>query len=868
MGRWILERERELAELADAARGAAAGDGCVVLVYGEAGIGKSSMVEAVRGRLPAEGRMLVGHCDDLATARVLGPFRDLAGSVGADLTAALTGGADRDRILAALRSELDWSGHPTVLAIEDVHWADDATLDVLRYLVRRIGQLPVVLILTYRDDELDREHPLRQLLGLVAGSDRTRRLPLRRLSPEAVRELSTGSGVDAAEVFAVTSGNPFFVSEVLASEAAAGVPRTVVDAVLARLRGLDDATRDAVEQLSVVPSTIDRWLVEAVVPGGLATLSAAEERGLLAVTPRRVAFRHELTRRAIADALPAARRTALNGQLLATLVEHGGVDLSELVHHAAEAGDQAAVVRYGPAAARAAATSGAHREAGAHYRLLLQLRELFEPAELAELLEQSVIERYITGDQGGSAVPDQEEAVALRRALDDPVSLGGSLRWLSRIRWWQGDRPGAEVAAREAVDVLVNAGDRRMLAMAYSNQAQLDMLADRNFEAIAAAERAIALARDSGDAAVLSHALNNLGTAKWDLNDPGGREALAESLQVALDAGETDHACRAYVNTIWQLLDERRPAEAATYLPDAMDLAEKAEQTVFLQYLHVVRGRIELAAGRWQEATREAEHGLTANGPVRCAALTVTTRAAVRRGRATEALLADAWQLAAELAELQRTGPAASAICEAAWLRGDLETVRRTAAPVHEEARRRNQRLIQPELAYWLAKAGEHVEPLAEDDPYALQLAGRWRDAAKLWEDLGYPYERAAALADSEDPADLLEALTELDALGAVPLAQLVRRRLRELGVTGIPRGPAASTRQNLAGLTRRQLEVLRLLSAGLTNSEIAGRLVVSVRTADNHVAAVLDKLGAHNRAAAVVRAGELGLDVEATGEN
>ncbi len=860
VGRRILEREHELAELAQAAREAADGTGSVVLVYGEAGIGKSSMVDAARGRIPAEGRMLVGHCDDLATARVLGPFRDLIGSVGTELTGALRDGSDRDRILTALHTELDWTGHPTVLAVEDVHWADDATLDVLRYLARRIDRLPVVLMLTFRDDELGREHPLRQVLGLVSGSSRTRRMPLRRLSPEAVRELSAGAGVDTEEVFAVTSGNPFFVGEVLASGASAGVPRTVVDSVLARLRRLDQATRDAVEQLSVVPNAIDRRLVDALVSGGLPALITAEEFGLLAVAPDRVTFRHELTRRAIADALPASRRTALNAQVLGELcADSDATDLARVVHHAAEAGDVGAIVRYGPAAARAAADGRAHREAAAHYRLMLRHRSAFSTEDQAELLERSAIETYTTGDRGRSAVADQREAVALRRQLGDPVALGASQRWLSRMLWWHGDRPGAEAAAREAVAVLEEAGDSRMLAMAYSNESQLDMLAERNPEAIATAERAIALARDAGDAAVLSHALNNRGSARWMMGELEiGRQDLDESLRVALAAGQTEHALRAYVNLVWELLRELRPAQAAIYLDEAMELAERAEYISFLQYLSVGRGIAELAFAHWQPAIEFASAGLESPRPIRCAALTVIARARVRTGEPADDVLRECWNLARDLDELQRIGPAAVVVCEDAWLRGDLGRVREVARPVYELASGRDHR-TQAELALWLSRAGEQVPVARPDHPFALQQAGSWQDAVKAWEEAGYPYERAAAMADSPETADQIAAVAELDLLGAVPLAQLVRRRLRAQG-TRVPRGPAAATREHPAGLTERQQEVLALLAEGLTNAEIADRLVLSVRTAANHVAAVLEKLGVHSREEAVARSRDLGI--------
>ena len=280
----ILEREQELEALAAAAEEARAGDGSVVLVVGEAGIGKSTLVNAVGSVLSPGTRLLVGHCDDLATPRVLGPLRDLTDNVGSALTHALES-ADGSRVSDAMRAELDRPEQPTVLVIEDVHWADEATLDVLRFLVRRIVSLPAVLVLTYRDGELVSGHPLQQLLGLAALTPRLRRLTPARLSAEAVRQLGAHTGMDTEQVFTVTSGNPFFVAEVFASGDVGGVPHTVAEAVRARLGDLDGPTRDAVERLAVIPSAAERWLVEAVVPGGLASLTLAEWRGVLNVSP-------------------------------------------------------------------------------------------------------------------------------------------------------------------------------------------------------------------------------------------------------------------------------------------------------------------------------------------------------------------------------------------------------------------------------------------------------------------------------------------------------------------------------------------------------------------------------------------------------
>ncbi|WP_419997961.1 ATP-binding protein [Streptomyces boninensis] len=886
MDRGILERDREVGQLTVAAREAAAGAGSVALVFGEAGIGKSSLVRALPPALPADARTLVGQCDDLTTRRPLGPFTDLVGAVGPHLTKALADGGDRQRVYDALRTELSAPPHPAVLVVEDVHWADEATLDALRYLVRRMPQLPALLVLTYRDDELGREHPLRHLLGQIPRADRLHRLPLPRLSEAAVRTLGAGSRLDPAEVYAVTSGNPFFVTEVLADGQAGGVPPTVVDAVLARLSGLAPATVDALEQLAVVPTALERWLVDALVPGGIQTLAAAEQRGLLVVAPDRAGFRHELIRRALADSLPAARRIALNRVVLTALLEYpksasceggGSCDLSRIVHHAAEAGDLDAISRYGPTAAAAASRAGAHREAAAHLALVLRQRGRYEPPELATLLEQYAIECYTLGDSE-QAVAAQHEAVALRRELGDHRKLGADLRWLSRIHWWAGDVPLADRAAAEAIAVLEREGDPELLALALSNQAQLHMLGDRHATAIEIGERAVALARELGDAGLLSHALNNVGCARWRSGDAAaGRPVLEESLAVALASGEVEHACRAYVNIVWSLLENLRYADADHFLTAAMDLADQAEHLGFLGYMYAELAMRELAAARWDAAARAAELAVGLHVPARCPALTVLGRIRVRTGRpGGEELLAQAWELAVRTGELQRTGPVAAGLAEAAALRDDHEAVVAAARPVYEQARRLGVAHLRAELGYWLrvaeaptgsprapvATAGQPVGGSAggRPHPYDLQAAGRWREAAAAWQDAGCPYERAAALAESPLPEDRFAALAQLDALGARPLARVVRAGLKAEGVRHIPRGPAPATRRNAAGLTGRQLEVTRLLARGLTNAEIAARLVLSVRTVDHHVAAVLEKLGAPTRRDVLARAADLGL--------
>jgi len=858
VSRTILERDDELAALGSAARDAADGTGSVVLVSGEAGIGKSSLVQAIRGVLPAEGRFLVGYCDDLATPRVLGPLRDLIGSVGTALTRALERG-DRDDVFQSLRDELGWTTHATVLAIEDVHWADEATFDVLRYLVRRVSDLPVVLVLTYRDDELATDHPLLQLLGLASRAGRVRRLPLARLSVAAVRRLSATTDADADEVFAVTAGNPYFVTEVLAAGDARAVPSTIADAVRARVARLDATTLEYVERLAVVPSAVQQWLVEALVPPGPAALAPAEQLGLLTVTPSRVSFRHELARRAVVDSMPSARRVAANRRVLAALLARPGIEVSRVVHHAAQAGDGAAIVHYGPIAAREATAAGAHREAAAHLRLVLDQQPVLSPAAEADLWEGLAVECYTIDAPTGEALAAQRRAVALRRADGDPRAHGTSLRVLSRICWWAGDPDGAQTAADDAIAVLSAAGDDGLLAMAFSNQAQLHALSGRTAAAIPAAERAIELGKDTP--ATLSHALNNLGISLNRLGDPRGVSTLEESLRVALAANEPEHACRAYVNLIWRHIDELRFDDAARHLSAGIEFAERSEFVMFSRYLYVAQGAVHFATGDWSAVEPSAAFALAGGAPVRCSALTLIGRLRMRRGEPGAVdTLREAHRVALSIRECQWIAPAAAALAEAAMLDGDAGAAITELTEAYELACQFGAVPVRAELAYRMGRAGRVVGGGGLQHPYALLADGKWREAAEVWAAAGSRYEEAAALAESPDAADQLAALAILDALGAEPLARLIRGRLKSSGVTRIPRGPAPATRINPGGLTERQVEVVRLLAEGLTNAEIANHLVLSVRTVDSHVAAALEKLGTRTRRDAATRAAELGL--------
>jgi hypothetical protein len=305
----ILERELELEALSEAFAEAGAGEGRLLLVSGEAGIGKTALVNRFCADVGAAARLLRGVCDALFTPRPLGPLLEVAEAVGGSLEAAVRGGTSSYDVTSALIEELRTSA-PSVLVLEDVHWADEATLDVLKLLARRIESVPALVLVSYRDDELDATHPLRHLLGQLVTRRAVRRVPVERLSPEAVATLAGSHGVDPVQLYRRTSGNPFFVTEVLAAPGAQ-IPATVRDAVLTRCARLGADARSLLEAVAVARPDAELWLLEVLTGRALQSLEECLASGMLEQRPGAVGFRHELARLTVEDSTSPERRIAL-----------------------------------------------------------------------------------------------------------------------------------------------------------------------------------------------------------------------------------------------------------------------------------------------------------------------------------------------------------------------------------------------------------------------------------------------------------------------------------------------------------------------------------------------------------------------------
>jgi DNA-binding CsgD family transcriptional regulator len=372
-------------------------------------------------------------------------------------------------------------------------------------------------------------------------------------------------------------------------------------------------------------------------------------------------------------------------------------------------------------------------------------------------------------------------------------------------------------------------------------------------DALAWNHRALEMGRRLGDPEVISYALNNLGTTELEAGLEAGRAKLGESLAIARRHNMQEHIDRALYNLGEVALSHHRYDAAEESLVACLEFTASCDLERCQLLAHSSRALARLHTGRWADAEalaapllihpRVSPHG-------RIMALCVLARLALRRGDAAAGPMIDeAAELAGQAGGLGNLQVVASTRAEAAWLADDPEGARRAYRDVYPLALEHGNEWEIGEAASWLHRAGSLEQvPERVARPYALELSGRPVEAAEAWLEIGNSFDAALCRSASDDPEEVRAAHAAALELGAVATAERIAARLRHLGAA-VPRGPRAATAANPAGLTEREAEIAELMAAGLTNADIARRLVISTKTVGHHASAVLGKLGVRGRA-------------------
>jgi len=753
-------------------------------------------------------------------------------------------------------------GRPKVLVFEDIHWADEATLDLICLLARRIDRHAALVVATYRDEQVGPTRPLQVLLGHLAGIPAVHRCALKPLTLPAVARIMAGRRVDVRELYRITGGNPFFVTEVLAA-GGDGVPATVAEVIAGRLSGVSTAARRTAQAVAVIGSPASLPLISALAEDAAIGVGELVDAGLLKPSGNGAGFRHELARMATLETAPGYVRTGLHAKFLEILQADPKLreDHALLAHHADAAKDSQAVLKYAPSAATNAEALGAHREAAAHYRRVLDCGLSLPAQRQAWLLEGLARASLLTG-QLAEAVAALEQAIAVRQDLGDQLHLGDDLRQLSfalqpAVRIIEARRAG-----ERAVRILERLEPSRELARACLNMCQLSTYVHDPLPITDGyARRATQLADRFDEPEIRWQAHFHLALVRYthaasaQLADQAWADA--ETARTAtLDANLVEAASfMAMMMTLYAAChrDDDRARSALNLLETH---ARDREVFLYLACGHGYRALSLLHRGAWDEAADLAASALD-NPSIPPIARTVPTLVlgliGARRGdpgRGPQDETAETFELASW------TLLTSAVRAEAAWLEGDLQRAGIEAQRGLGVVTEHTNPWMAGEVARWVLLAGGKPPMVTVAAPFQLELAGDWSGAAAMWEDMGCIYDAGLARLSGDVPA-LIKALTAFEALGARPAAAIAKSRLRLLGASIGIRGPRADTRANPHGLTARQSEILELLREGLTGPQIATQLHISPKTAENHVSAILAKLDVRSRAEAIVKLGQ-----------
>ena len=859
----LIERDDFLTALNNGFRRAASGDGHCFFIVGEAGIGKTSLVKTFLKEIEDECTEYVGACDSLFTPRPLAPLYDLALQINEDWVDKIESISSRAELFTKFVQVLTHKQRPVVVVFEDIHWADEATLDFVKFFARRISRTKCLFILTCRDEEIKQQLPLRNVLGDLA-PDTFTRLELTPLSRQAVQKLADQKGYDGEDVYSISAGNPFYVNEILASYSS-GIPNNVKDSILSVYNRLEEEAKNVWQQLSVIPEGLEVSRLYKIDHSWHEAIGNCIASRILIIRNNRIFFKHELYRRTIEVSLSPFKRIALNKNLLqlflSSFEEQG--EIEKIVHYAKNANENELVVKYAPLAAKQAACVGAHIEASKLFLTAIEYSEGDDSDQLVTFYEDYAYECYLT-NQIREAITYQAKALTIWKEKKEIEQIGNSLRFLSRLWWFEGNHQKAEHFAKQAITVLDEQPSSKAKAMAYSNMAQLKMLSDQTDECIYWGEKAIAVAREINDEETPVHAMTSMGSTLMlgQSSKSQGIALLKQSLSVSLKNSYHEHAARAYAALGSNAATIKDYDFAKKTLEEGISYCEERDLDSLKLYMLGWKARVNLELGNWAEAYKIANKLLTKENllpVIKIGALAVAATVKMRKGEQDVLpLLLEAKTLALRTTELQRIIPVLVALLEYEWVTGKTyieQEILDRAVKGFVEADKISKK---SRFCFWLKKVRkQRAEP--KEDLKRLINATTAQEESASWEELSCPYEQALSLFDGNED-NKRKALSIIQQLGADAVSEKLKMEMRSSGIKKIPRGIRESTKINPAQLTNRELDVLQLLKNGTHNKEIAETLFISPKTVDHHISSILFKLDVSSRAKAVAEAARLGI--------
>ncbi len=861
----LIERDGFMASLQKHFEDISDGEGHCVFISGEAGIGKTALVKAFCKKQSDECSIYQGACDALFTPRPLAPLYDILWQVNKERWPTAPSSEERSALFPDFFQELSAKKGKLLIVFEDIHWADEGTLDFIRFFARRIYQLPCLFILTYRDDEIHSRHPLRNVLGQLPPDSFTK-LVVTPLSKQAVVEMATHKGYSGEDVYGISGGNPFYVNEILASYSP-GVPDNIKDSILSVYERQKEGTKNAWQIWSVMPEGLEVDRVAKLKSALGKAIDHCFAISVIIVQNGKVVFKHELYRRTIEESLTPFKRMELNKIMLDLFLnsfEEKG-EIERILHYAKNANEKKLVVKYAPEAAAKAASIGAHKEASKLFLTAIEYFEGNDTNQLAKFYEAYAYECYLS-NQIKEAISFTEKALSLWKEKADIEKTGDSLRFLSRLWWFDGNREHADNFAWQAIDVIEDHPASFTKAMAFSNMSQLKMLSDEPAECMLWGDKAIAMAKELGSEEILCHALNNAGSVQMFIHssEEKGIAMLQQSLEIALKNGYHEHAARAYTNLASGLVKMKKYALARNILDDGIHYCEEGDLNSWSFYMLSWKARLNLETGEWEEACSIADNLLkNENQPaiIKITALIVVAKIIMRKGdKDALPLLLEAKTRSFKTKELQRVIPSMAALLEYEWLTGKTIIENTDIEQTIVLMQHAGIDFEKNEFVFWMKKAGRHFVAGKEvAEAFDISSTAKALKAAGFWKKSGCAYEQALALFEGKDD-DKRKAMGLVQDLGAIAVYEKMKQEMRHLGIKNIPRGIRNSTRSNAAFLTGREMEILQLLKEELHNKEIAAQLYISAKTVDHHVSNILFKLDADSRSKAVTKAESMGI--------